>query len=84
MRSRLNLNANQIKQLDDIMEATGRSFWEAKKRSDAEVKSLQEHQQAQIRAMLDPAQVAEYEKMLKEREERMRRDRERNPRRPQP
>jgi hypothetical protein len=72
MRSRLHLNAGQTKQLDEIMEATGRRFWEAKKRSDAEVRSLQEHQQAQIRAMLGPQQVAEYEKMLKEREERMR------------
>jgi hypothetical protein len=77
MRSRLNLSTSQIKQLDEIMEATGRKFWEAKKRSDAEVRFLQENQQAQIRAMLDPPQVAEYEKMLKEREERMRQDRER-------
>ena len=35
------------------------------------MRSLQEHQQAQIRAMLDPPQIAEYEKMLREREEQM-------------
>ena len=76
MRSRLDLRPEQAKKLDEIMEATGRLFWEAKKRNDAEMRSLQEHQQAQIRAMLDPGQITEYEKMLREREEQMKRDRE--------
>ena len=40
------------------------------------MKALQERHQEQVRAMLDPPQVAEYEKMLAEREKRMREERE--------
>jgi hypothetical protein len=76
MRTRLSLRNDQVKRLEEIMEATGRKFWEAKKRNDAEMKSLQEDQQAKIRAMLEPTQIVEYEKMLREREEQMKRDRE--------
>ncbi|MFB3778406.1 MAG: hypothetical protein ACE141_12385 [Bryobacteraceae bacterium] len=76
MRSRLDLRDDQVKKLEAIMEATGRKFWEAKKRNDAEMRLLQEDQVAQIRAMLNPSQLSEYEKMLREREEQMKRDRE--------
>ncbi|HSW51516.1 MAG TPA: hypothetical protein VLH09_15120 [Bryobacteraceae bacterium] len=76
MRSRLDLRADQVKKLEEIMDTTGRKFWDAKKRNDAEMRNLQENQVAQIRAMLDPPQVVEYERMLREREARMKRDRE--------
>ena len=74
MRQRLQLREEQVLQLNQILEATGRKFFDARKRADVEVRSLQENQQAQIRAMLDPSQVIEYDKMLHEREEQMKRD----------
>jgi len=77
MRERLKLREEQVLKLNDILEVTGRGVWEARRRSDLEMRTLQETQQAQIRAMLDPPQISEYEKMLLEREAQMRRDRER-------
>jgi Spy/CpxP family protein refolding chaperone len=76
MRSRLKLREDQVQKLVAILDATRHNFFEAKKRSDAEMKALHEDQVAQIRAMLDPAQRAEYEKMLEEREKQMAKDRE--------
>jgi hypothetical protein len=85
MRSRLNLREDQVQKLIAIMDATGRKFFEVKKRSDADMKALHENQVAQIRAMLDPPQLAEYQKMLEEREKQMAKDRERGrKRRPGP
>ena len=85
MRSRLNLRDDQVQKLTEIMDATGRRFFEAKRRSDQELKALHETQIAQIRAMLDPAQIPEYEKMLQEREKLMAKERERGRmRRPPP
>jgi DNA anti-recombination protein RmuC len=81
MRERLSLRDEQVRRLNDILETTGRRFFDAKKRSDMEVRSLQEDQQAQIRAMLDSTQAAEFDRMLKEREEQMKRDWERGRRR---
>ena len=75
MRERLKLRDDQVHKLSEILEVTGRGVWEARRRSDLEMRTLQENQQAQIRAMLEPPQIAEYEKMLREREEQMKRDR---------
>lgn len=75
MRERLQLRDDQVHRLNEILEVTGRGVREAKRRSDVDMKALQESQQAQIRAMLDPPQIAEYGKMLQEREEQMRRNR---------
>ena len=76
MRTRLKLRDDQVKTLAEIIDTTGHRFFEEKKRSDAAMKALQERHQEQVRAMLDPPQVAEYEKMLAEREKRMREERE--------
>jgi hypothetical protein len=77
MRERLHLREEQVTRLNQILETTGRRFFDAKKRSDMEVRSLQEDQQSQIRAMLDPGQQTEFERMIQEREAQMRRDMER-------
>ncbi len=81
MRSRLKLRDDQVQKLTQIMDATSHRFLAAKKQSDVAMKSLHEDQIAQIRAMLDPPQVAEYQKMLEEREKQMARDREKGRRR---
>jgi len=75
MRERLRLRDDQVHRLHEILEVTGRGFRQAKQRSDLELRTLQENQQAQIRAMLDPPQITEYQKMLQEREEQMKRSR---------
>ncbi len=77
MRERLKLSEQQVARLNEILENTGRRFFDAKKRSDMEVRKLQEDQQAQIRAMLDAGQRDEFEKMLREREAQIKRDMER-------
>jgi len=79
LRDRLKLRPDQLSKLNEILETTGRKFFEARKRADMEIMALQENQQAQIRALLDPDQAAEYDRMLKEREEFIRRSRERMP-----
>ncbi len=77
MRERLKLSEQQVARLNEILENTGRRFFDAKKRSDMEIRKLQEDQQAQIRAMLDAGQRDEFEKMLREREAQIKRDIER-------
>jgi Spy/CpxP family protein refolding chaperone len=77
MRQRLKLRDDQVNRLNEILETTGRRFFEAKKRTDMEIHKLQEEQQSQIRSMLDPAQRAEFENMIREREAQMKRDMER-------
>lgn len=77
MRERLKLSDQQVARLNEILETTGRRFFDAKKRTDMEIHKLQEDQQAQIRAMLDAGQRDEFEKMLREREAQIRRDMER-------
>ncbi|RPI20076.1 MAG: hypothetical protein EHM65_00385 [Acidobacteriales bacterium] len=72
MRSRLNLREEQVQKLKEIMDASGRKFNVERRRSNEEMKALHEQQIAQIRAMLDPPQISEYEKMLAEREKLMR------------
>ena len=77
MRERLKLSDQQVARLNEILETTGRRFFDAKKRTDMEIRKLQEDQQTQIRAMLDAGQRTEYENMIREREEQMKRDMER-------
>jgi hypothetical protein len=61
--------------LTEILDATDDRYRELRKKWGPEVKAVYESQTERIRAMLDPAQRAEYEKMRQDREQRMRRDR---------
>ena len=80
MRSRLNLSTTQVDKLNEILDASRTKVTDWRKRSDQEMKELQEDQQTKIRALLDEKQASEYEKMLAERE----RERERQKRRQRP
>jgi hypothetical protein len=79
MHKRLNLRADQVQQLSEIMDSSEHRFGELRKRIDGEVrkqmsgdvKVIQQEQQDKIRAMLDASQCTEYEKMLVERAKRM-------------
>ena len=73
LRTRLNLRPDQLQRLTEILEATGKRFHEMRKKWAPEMRAIQEDQANSIRAMLDEAQRAEYEKMRAERERRRQR-----------
>ncbi len=70
MRNRLKLNEQQVEELNAILDATRERWREVRERYKPEMKSIQDEQVERIRAILDPAQRTEYEKMRAEREER--------------
>ena len=71
MRSRLKLNEQQVTQLNAILDTTRDRFRQLRDKERPEMKAIQDEQTARIRAMLDPVQQAEYEKMRLEREKHM-------------
>jgi len=70
MRARLRLSDGQVKQLERILDETRLQYKEARERLRPELKAIQEGQTSKIRAILDPEQIAKYEKMRAEREKR--------------
>jgi Spy/CpxP family protein refolding chaperone len=87
LRTRLKLSADQVQKLNAIFDATHHRFGEARKKAEAETRktmdpemdAIHKDQVAQIEAMLDAGQVAEYRKMLEERRKIME-NRSHNPR----
>jgi len=73
LRTRLKLRPDQLQRLTEILEATGKRFHEMRKKWSPEMRAIQEDQTNSIRAILDEAQRAEYEKMRQERERRRQR-----------
>jgi Spy/CpxP family protein refolding chaperone len=71
MRSRLKLSEQQVSQLNLILDTTRDRFRQLRDKERPEMKAIQDEQTTRIRAMLDPAQQAEYEKMRQEREKHM-------------
>lgn len=70
LRTRLKLRPEQLTQLTQILETTGKRFHEMRKKWAPEVRAIQDEQTARIRAILDEAQRAEYEQMRQERDKR--------------
>ncbi len=68
LKSRLNLRPDQIQQVSGIVQETGERFHSLRDKYRPEVVAIQDEQAARIRAILDPGQQAEYEKMRQERE----------------
>jgi aspartate-semialdehyde dehydrogenase len=81
------LSPDQVQKLKMIFDATGRRFGEARKKAETETRkimnpemdAIHKDQVAQIEAMLDAGQLAEYRKMLEERRKLME-NRKKNPR----
>lgn len=71
MQSRLHLSAQQVGQLNTILDETRTAFHQAREKMRPEMESIREMQFAKIRAILDNSQKAEYEKMRAEREKNM-------------
>jgi len=89
MKERLKLDEEQVRQLDQIMDASRKRVDEVRRRADAEVRKLMgpeveailKDQRAEIEAILNEEQRKEYAKMLEERRiemEKRRREREKN------
>jgi hypothetical protein len=70
MQSRMKLSDEQVSKINSIMDETRAKFHEVRERYRPDLDALQKDQRQKVRAILTPAQLAEYEKMLKEREER--------------
>ncbi len=70
MESRLKLSADQKQRLVTILDQTRLLYREVYEKHRPEMQAVQQHQTAQIRAILDPTQQLEFEKIRKERDER--------------
>jgi hypothetical protein len=86
LQKRLKLSPDQVLKLNAVFDATGRRFGEARKKAetltrksmDPEMDAIHKDHVAQIEAMLDAGQLAEYRKILEERrEQEEKRDRDR-------
>ena len=72
LQSRLKLSEEQVWKLDQILDSSRDRFG-------AEMRAIQEEQTKQIRALLNPQQQQEYDKMRQEREHRRRPSKKRTP-----
>lgn len=70
METRLKLDEEQVKQLQTILDQTRILFKQVYEKHRPEYKAIHEAQSNQIRALLSPWQLAEYEQYRMEREER--------------
>jgi hypothetical protein len=77
MRTRLQLDDAQMAQLEGVLDHTRTRFREVREKYKPEMKAIHEEQIQNIRAMLNPAQQAEYAKILEEREQKSKAERKR-------
>jgi hypothetical protein len=77
--SRLKLNAEQMQQLNIIMDDTKSRVDEIRRKMHPEYQKIHEDQNQKFRNMLTPDQQLEFDKMMKEREERERQNGGRGP-----
>jgi Spy/CpxP family protein refolding chaperone len=71
MQKRLSLNESQVTQLGLILDETRARMNEVHERTIPEQQDIQKAQSEKIRALLTPAQQTEYDVVIKERRERM-------------
>jgi hypothetical protein len=72
MKSRVKLSDDQMKTLVTVLDETRGEFKKTRDSIEPELARIREEQHQRILSLLNPAQAAEYEKMRKEREERLR------------
>jgi len=70
METRLKLTPDQIQKLSAILDSTRALYKEVADKHRPEFDAIQQHQTRQIRAILNPEQQAEYEKLRAERDAR--------------
>jgi hypothetical protein len=71
MTQRLQLDAGQRKQVEQIMEESRRQYSQLREQYRPSMKKIHDEQAQQVRGLLRQPQAAEYEKMEREREERL-------------
>jgi Spy/CpxP family protein refolding chaperone len=69
MQSRLKLSDEQVAKINSIYDETRAKFHEVRERYKPEMDALESAQREKVRSVLSAEQQAEYEKMLKEREQ---------------
>jgi Spy/CpxP family protein refolding chaperone len=79
MQVRMKLSDDQVSRINSIYDETRAKFHEVRERYRPEMDSLEKVQRDKVRAVLSPEQQAEYEKMLKEREEQQKQNGGRGP-----
>lgn len=72
LRSRLHLSDNQVSKLQPILDATHRRVHEVMERHRPQMKAIEEDQARQVRTLLNPDQLTEFEKFRQEREKHRR------------
>lgn len=79
MKSRMKLSDEQVGKINTIMDETRARFHEVRERYRPEMDAIQKDQRDKVRSLLSPDQLTEYEKMLKERDERQKQNNGRGP-----
>jgi DNA anti-recombination protein RmuC len=69
MQTRLHLDQDQLRKLNEILDETRVRFTEVRERMKPELERIRSEQTDKVRAMLNDSQRQEYEKMRREREE---------------
>ena len=77
MQTRLNLTPEQMTKFNQVLDETGAKFHAERERHNQDVKSIREEHVNRVRALLTEAQLPEYEKLRKEREERAKKNQNR-------
>lgn len=70
METRLKLNPDQAKHLNEILDETRARYHDARLSHDKVMKTIKQEQTNKVRSMLTDTQQAEYEKLHAEREQR--------------
>jgi Spy/CpxP family protein refolding chaperone len=79
MQTRMKLSDEQVAKINSIYDETRAKFHEVRERYRPEMDALESAQRDKVRSVLSPDQRAEYEKMLKEREEQQKQNGGRGP-----
>jgi len=70
MRTRLNLNSDQMQKLEGILNRTDERFNDARSQHNQMIRQLREDHVASVREILTPEQLPRYEQLRTEREQR--------------
>ncbi len=79
MQTRMKLSDEQVSKINSIYDETRVRFHEVRERYRPEMDKLQQDQRDKVRSILSSEQRAEYEKMLKERDEHQKQNGGRGP-----
>jgi periplasmic protein CpxP/Spy len=78
-KTRLKLTDEQVSKMNGLMDETRARVGEIRKQMHPAYEKVHQEQTEKVRAMLSPEQRTEYDRMLKEREERQKRNGDRGP-----